>query len=507
LQGPTANLEPSSDYVRAEPSNTVERLVHRRIPNNILWLPAYDVRVRQELAQRRLLAAVARQVFRVLTLHVLDATVIAAAAMIAATLSSFPDLPRVMLQVVGLTLLGLNARATYRSAHHRQDRWRIVTAVGVATVALALINSLPPHPDLSVAFLVAYALVAAPALVAGRLLFGVAVRQAHKHGIGLVRAVIVGRQADVRDVVAALVDDPHGDHCVLGYVTPLHGSDSNSLGSIDEIESILDHTDPEELILSSSLESNLLRRVADACMKRGITVLAVPTWGRGVRGWAEPVKIGPLPGFRVHSTRLAMPGLVLKRAADLSLTVVAIVVGAPLMALIAVAIKIDSHGPVFYRQRRVGLGGREFMMWKFRSMDREAEATFDQIAHLNAYPDGRLFKLESDPRVTKIGRLLRRFSLDELPQLFNVLAGDMSLVGPRPPVPAEVGKYEPRHFIRLSVVPGMTGPWQVNGRNLVTDFEEVVRMEKGYVESWSLAVDVRIMVKTVGVVLSGKGAY
>ena len=137
----------------------------------------------------------------------------------------------------------------------------------------------------------------------------------------------------------------------------------------------------------------------------------------------------------------------------------------------------------------------------------QAEEQCDEIAHLNPYSDGRLFKLRDDPRVTRVGKMLRRFSLDELPQLFNVLAGEMSLVGPRPPIPAEVARYEPRHFVRLSVVPGLTGPWQVGGRNLITDFEEVVRLERSYINEWSFALDLKIMAKTVGVVLSGEGAY
>ncbi len=140
-------------------------------------------------------------------------------------------------------------------------------------------------------------------------------------------------------------------------------------------------------------------------------------------------------------------------------------------------------------------------------MTPEAEGRQEEIAHLNRYTDGRLFKLRHDPRITRVGRVLRRFSLDELPQLLNVMAGDMSLVGPRPPMPGEVGRYEPRHFVRLSVVPGMTGPWQVGGRNLVTDFDEVVRLERDYIEDWSLRRDMRILARTVGVVLSGKGAY
>jgi lipopolysaccharide/colanic/teichoic acid biosynthesis glycosyltransferase len=177
------------------------------------------------------------------------------------------------------------------------------------------------------------------------------------------------------------------------------------------------------------------------------------------------------------------------------------------MALIALSIKIESRGPVFFRQRRVGLGGRHFMMWKFRSMRHEAESRQGEIAHLNTYGDERLFKLPMDPRITRVGRVLRRFSLDELPQLLNILAGDMSLVGPRPPLPREVESYEPRHLVRLSVVPGLTGPWQVNGRNLITDFEEVVRLERAYIEHWSLRSDIEIILRTVVVVLSGKGAY
>jgi lipopolysaccharide/colanic/teichoic acid biosynthesis glycosyltransferase len=140
-------------------------------------------------------------------------------------------------------------------------------------------------------------------------------------------------------------------------------------------------------------------------------------------------------------------------------------------------------------------------------MHHEAERLHASVAHLNDYADDRLFKMRDDPRVTRVGRWLRRFSLDELPQLFNVLVGDMSLVGPRPPLPSEVRNYEQRHFVRLTVVPGMTGPWQVSGRNLITDFEEVVRLEREYVENWSYRLDLRIMMRTVGVILSGEGAY
>jgi lipopolysaccharide/colanic/teichoic acid biosynthesis glycosyltransferase len=214
-----------------------------------------------------------------------------------------------------------------------------------------------------------------------------------------------------------------------------------------------------------------------------------------------------MPAYQLHPRRLEMPSLVVKRGTDLLLAGIGFAVALPLMALIATGIKLESRGPIFFRQRRTGLGGRDFMMWKFRTMRHDAESRRDEIAHLNTYGDGRLFKMERDPRVTRVGRLLRRFSLDELPQIFNILVGDMSLVGPRPPLPREVSSYEPRHMIRLSVVPGLTGPWQVNGRNLITDFEEVVRLEREYIETWSLRSDLEIILRTFFVVLSGKGAY
>src|SRR5262249_18996709 len=160
-------------------------------------------------------------------------------------------------------------------------------------------------------------------------------------------------------------DDPHSDHGIAGYVTPTRVQDPQSLGSIDEIDAILDRTDPVELILSASLGPDVLRRIANACVTRGIAILAVPTWGHAIRGWVEPVKVGKLPAYHVHPARIAMPALLLKRATDLVLTSVGLAIAAPLMGLVAIAIKLDSPGPIFYRQRRVGLGGREFMMWKF----------------------------------------------------------------------------------------------------------------------------------------------
>lgn len=209
---------------------------------------------------------------------------------------------------------------------------------------------------------------------------------------------------------------------------------------------------------------------------------------------------------RLHPARLEVPALLLKRAFDLVVASIMLLISLPLFALIAVAIKLDSAGPVLYRARRVGLGGQIFEMWKFRSMTVDAEAREAELAHLNLYSGGT-FKVRNDPRVTRVGRILRRTSLDELPQLFNVLLGEMSLVGPRPALVSDLERYEPHHFERLSVIPGITGAWQVGGRNLITDFETIFRLDRSYIRRWSLLLDIKILVRTLKVVITGEGAY
>ena len=279
------------------------------------------------------------------------------------------------------------------------------------------------------------------------------------------------------------------------------------MGTLGDLPDVLAQVDVEEVLFVSPLREPELRGAVESAFERGARCYAVP-WALSVsHARAEPVRIGACPAFHLHPAEFELPELLLKRALDLLLTTLALAIVVPLGALIALAIKIDSPGPVFYTQRRVGLGGRTFIMWKFRSMKVAAHGDRHRIAHLNAYGTAPLFKLRRDPRVTRVGRILRRTSLDELPQLFNVLRGEMSLVGPRPPLPEEVAVYLPHQHDRLSVVPGLTGPWQVNGRNLITDFERIVRMEREYIESWSLVVDLRILLRTVGVVISGTGAY
>jgi len=211
----------------------------------------------------------------------------------------------------------------------------------------------------------------------------------------------------------------------------------------------------------------------------------------------------PLIGFR----DIAISGWKrwVKRTIDVVTALVALVVLSPVLALVGLAIVLESPGSPIFRQVRIGKGETPFVLYKFRSMHRAAQEQKQQLAALNE-ADGPLFKIKDDPRVTAVGRFLRRTSLDELPQLVNVLRGEMSIIGPRPPLPEEVEQYQDWHKKRLQISPGLTGLWQVSGRSELT-FDEMVMLDLFYIENWSLGLDLRIALRTIPKVLLGDGAY
>jgi exopolysaccharide biosynthesis polyprenyl glycosylphosphotransferase len=211
-----------------------------------------------------------------------------------------------------------------------------------------------------------------------------------------------------------------------------------------------------------------------------------------------------VPLISFTTTPSNVPQLAMKRSLDVAISVLLIGLSAPLVLLTAIAIKLSSPGAVFFKQERMGLNGRVFTLYKFRTMIDDAHRRRTEIEHLNEM-DGPVFKVKADPRVTRIGRLLRKFSLDELPQLWNVLKGDMSLVGPRPPIPEEVILYERWQKRRLSMKPGLTCLWQISGRNEV-DFNRWMELDLQYIDNWSPSLDFKIMLRTIPAVLSGRGA-
>jgi len=217
--------------------------------------------------------------------------------------------------------------------------------------------------------------------------------------------------------------------------------------------------------------------------------------------------IGGVPSLTVQASPIVGSEYLIKRYFDFCFALILLTVFSPLYLIISLLIRFDSPGPVFFRQTRVGLHRQSFKVWKFRTMVTDADKLQSTLEARNEMKDGILFKMKDDPRITKIGGFLRRYSLDELPQLFNVLMGEMSFVGPRPLPVRDVEKFEERHFIRQEVLPGITGLWQVSGRSDIDDFESVLNLDLSYIANWALWLDVKILRETVKVVLRGTGSY
>lgn len=285
----------------------------------------------------------------------------------------------------------------------------------------------------------------------------------------------------------------------------------NTLGKIEDLEQIIRNKEIDQVYFIQHSDDNIaqIQKYIDICLEMGVTVrvvLDVSYSHRMLRSNSYVSSVGTFPLITYHTIALNSYEQAIKRILDIMLSVFATVVLSPVMLVTAIAIKFDSEGPVIFKQKRVGQNGRTFNMYKFRSMCVDAEARKEELLQKNEM-DGFMFKIKDDPRVTKVGKFIRKTSIDELPQLFNVIKGDMSLVGTRPPTVDEVSKYERGQWRRISIKPGVTGLWQISGRNSITDFDEVVELDLRYIDNWSLSADIAILIKTVGVLLTRKGAY
>ena len=276
--------------------------------------------------------------------------------------------------------------------------------------------------------------------------------------------------------------------------------------SVAELPTILEQFSPDELILSEAdFDERTVLDVVERAHRAGVKVRLAPSTTELL---VQKGEYAPGQGVLLFDLRppiLTGSGWVAKRAFDLLGSALIVILGLPLWLLIALAIKLDSRGPVFYVDRRIGVGEREFGMLKFRTMVVDAPKLQAELEEANE-ASGALFKIRDDPRVTRVGRVLRRFSIDELPQLVNALRGQMSLVGPRPLPLRDYELLEDWHRARYLVLPGMTGLWQISGRSGLS-FDDLVRLDFAYLENWSIWLDISIIARTLPAVLSGRGAY
>lgn len=322
------------------------------------------------------------------------------------------------------------------------------------------------------------------------------------------RAVLVGRGQNVEHLLRTLGDTRGGiDYSFVGAISPTQdGIPIPRLGSLDDLGGVLEGRRVDELIVNGGdVSDEQLVELVEQAHQRGVQVRVAPTTAEILTQRAEYVPGQAVPLFELRPPVFAGVDWATKRLFDLAVSSVVFVVGLPIWLLIAAAIKLDSRGPVLYRDRRIGLGEREFGMIKFRTMHAGAEHLQDSLEKQNE-ASGPLFKIRDDPRVTRVGALLRALSLDEVPQALNVLRGEMSLVGPRPLPIRDYHLLEPWHRKRYLVLPGITGLWQISGRSELT-FDDLVRLDFYYLENWSIWLDVTILLKTIPAVFGRRGAY
>ncbi len=399
-------------------------------------------------------------------------------------------------------IAGLIVTGNYGPGDARRDPARLTAGAALATALPLWAAFWTSSMDIVLFRFVVTSLVFAGALILERLAVDRLVQRVwHRKPVGVRTVqVVCGRDCAVIADKRSIGD--LNEFRIVGQVEAGQGA-----ARIRNLSSLLTRTRAETVMMCDHLRHEDIQRVADASMAAGCQVLVAP--GVFEIAGVQPKVIWRRGDALVELTAPQLIGqqLLIKRVMDLVGAALGLVVGLPLLLLVAAIVRLDSPGPILFSQERVGQGGRRFRIFKFRTMVENAESLRDSVAAQTVYGDGRLFKVRHDPRVTRVGRFLRRSSLDELPQLLNVLRGDMALVGPRPPLPDEVALYEQHHYVRFDVKPGMTGPWQVAGRNMITDFEKVIVLETAYIREWSIWSDIRILAQTFVVVCRMKGAH
>ena len=337
-------------------------------------------------------------------------------------------------------------------------------------------------------------------------------RWLRRRGLGTRRLLLVGAGEISRTIMRTLLAEPGLGYQVLGFLddNPQKGQRDlgpfRGLGPIENLPQILVENQVDEVIVTLPWQYHRrIMRVLNQCNKHNVRARVVPDVLQLSLDKVDIEVLNGIPLISVKPSGFTRSQFIIKRSMDLILGGLIMIIALPIMGILALAVKLDSPGPVLFIQERIGRNGKPFKAYKFRSMIHNAEQLKSQLEALNG-ADGPIFKIKDDPRRTRVGRFLRRTSLDELPQLFNVMKGEMSLVGPRPPLPEEVEQYEPWHRKRLQALPGMTGLWQVSGRSNLS-FDEMVMLDIYYVENWSPWLDISILLRTIPKVIIGEGAY
>ncbi|HEX2121566.1 MAG TPA: sugar transferase, partial [Thermoanaerobaculia bacterium] len=380
---------------------------------------------------------------------------------------------------------------------------------------LATLAYLLPMRQLWRAWFILFAVLAAVLLVAEKIVLRVIARWVRSKGLNYRTVLIVGTGRRATDIARMIASHQYWGYKILGFVSDGHRLSNGwaryrIYGNVPDLKRILETneiTEPIDEVVFAVTRKKLdeMKQIFLMCEELGIRTRVAMNIFQNRVARMEIEELEGVPFLTFTTTPSNETQLALKRALDVVVSLLVLALAFPLISIAAVAIKLSSPGSVLFKQRRIGLNGRMFTLYKFRTMIEDAHARRDEVAHLNEM-SGPAFKAKDDPRVTPVGRWLRKFSLDELPQLWNVLKGDMSLVGPRPPIPEEVASYHRWHRRRLSMKPGLTCLWQISGRNEIADFDRWMKLDLQYIDNWSPSLDMKILLRTIPAVLTGKGA-
>ena len=409
---------------------------------------------------------------------------------------------------------------TYHSYHsHRtipvtKEAVTTVRVVFVGNVLLATIAYLIPLRQLSRAWFILFGTLSALFLVLEKIVLRVIARYVRSKGLNYRTLLIVGTGRRATDLARMIEEHKYWGYKILGFVSDGHHLSNGwgkfrVFGSVPDLKRVLEHwqmPEPIDEIVFAVTRKKLdeMKQIFLMCEELGIRTRVAMNFFQNRVARIEIEELDGIPFLTFTTTPSNETQLALKRLLDIGVSLGLLTLALPVITLVALMIKITSPGSVFFKQKRIGLNGRMFVLYKFRTMIEDAHERRGEVEHLNEMT-GPVFKAKSDPRVTPVGRVLRKFSFDELPQLWNVLRGDMSLVGPRPPIPEEVASYHRWHRRRLSMKPGLTCLWQISGRNNV-DFDRWMQMDLQYIDNWSPTLDLKILLRTIPAVLSGRGA-
>lgn len=393
------------------------------------------------------------------------------------------------------------------------DEWfGLLNGLATGLMLVIVLTYFLPELSYSRGVLPLAAMTVLPLLTLSRIAERIILEQLRKRGIGVKRVLVVGAGEVGRTVIRTMVARPELGFRVTGFVdddAAMGTTDLGpikALGSVGNLPTLIQELNIDVVIITLPwMDQHKMMRVVRQCERYRVQMYIVPDMLQITIHQMGIELLGEVPMIGMRDEVIGHGWRIVKRAVDVVGALLALTLGAPLFLLVALLIRIDSPGPVIFKQIRLGEKGRPFVCWKFRTMCDDAEASKSNlIASTNG--DKRLFKMKDDPRVTRVGRVLRRYRIDELPQFLNVLRGEMSIVGPRPPVPSEVAHYLDWHRRRLDVPTGITGLSQVSGGSDLS-FDEWALIDIWYAENWTLLLDIKIMLKTVGVIIFGRGAY